>query len=547
MITKFKIPVLSLLSALLLFFVLHVTIVQQAQAQNEVALSTQLLLDGESNSATVPTFHENAVTIWDDAALNAVRFSRPGPPAVARALAMVHSAQYEAWSQYDEIAVGPLFGDRFRQPEEMRTARNKNVAMSYAAYRVLTDLFPDLESFFDQTMREHNLDPTITTTDPAEPAGLGNLAAAAMLVYRHDDGANQLGDLNPGAYTDYTDYQPTNPPGTINDLNRWQPLQTPNGNFQGGCIHNGPLITQIYIAPHWGNVTPFALDDGDILTPTNGPALYPSEAFTIQAQEIISISANLTERQKIIAEYWADGPASELPPGHWALFAHFISDRDHHSVDDDAKLFFAVSNANLDAGILAWKLKRIHDSVRPITAINELFDGQEIVAWGGPYSGTMTIDGSEWQPYQESCFVSPAFPEFVSGHSTFSAASAEVFKAFTGSDTFGHEVEIGFSRTEPGLVPTQPLTLHWETFSDAADEAGMSRRYGGIHFAAGDLEGRALGRKVGERVWEKSVTFWDGTATPVADLNERLSEIIAYDDYERVLVPYRAFLPMVVE
>jgi len=466
---------------------------------------------------------------------------------VARILAMVHTAQYEAWSQYDASAVGTLLGDRFRQPQQMRTVENKTVAMSYAAYRVLSDLFPDLQDTFIAALQENGLSPTATTTDPATPIGMGNLAAAAVLSYRHHDGANQLGDLHPGAYSDYTNYIPTNTPTTVVDLNLWQPSITPNGSIQGGCISDGTASTQRYVGPHWGNVTPFALDDGEVITVTQGPPRYPSQEFTVQAQELISISAHLTDREKVIAEYWADGPDSELPPGHWTMIAQFVSKRDQHTLDDDAKLFFVLTNANLDASIVAWKLKRIYNSVRPITAIQELFRGQEIQAWAGPFSGTQTILGENWKPYQPTCFVTPAFPEFISGHSTFSAASAEVLKSFTGSDIFSSSVLFEQSFVEPGLVPAQPVLLQWQTFSDAANEAAMSRRYGGIHFASGDLPGRLIGRKVGARAWGKSATFFTGSAAPVEDMQQKIDEFVALNDYERIFLPYRMFLPVVTK
>lgn len=489
--------------------------------------------------------YDNAVTFWDKITLQAIRFTLPGPPVVARTLALVHTAQYEAWSQYDDTAVGTLLGDRYRQPVAARTWWNKTDAMSYAAYRVLSDLFPDLQFIFSSVMQSEGYDPTLTTTKPDSPAGIGNLAAAVVLTYRHDDGANQLGDRHPGAYSDYTSYRPTNSYTKVIDLNHWQPLATPNGSVQGSCVDNGSFTVQTYVGPHWGNVIPFALTDGAPITPTVGPARYPSPEFTLQAQEVLSISAHLTDREKAIAEYWADGPASELPPGHWALFAQIVSRRDHHSLDDDAKLFFALSNANLDASILAWKLKRVYDSVRPITAIRELFRGQQVLAWAGPFSGTQMIDGGAWKPYQQTCFVTPAFPEFLSGHSTFSAASAEVLKSFTGSDVFSHSVTVNFSLVEPGLVPAQPVRLEWATFTEAANEAGMSRRYGGIHFAQGDLVGRALGRQVGTRAWTKAQGFFAGTAAPVADLSSQMTTIIAQNNYDRLFRPYRLFLPAI--
>lgn len=486
----------------------------------------------------------NAIRSWDDAALQAIRGSRPGPPVVARVLAMVHTAQYEAWSQYDETAVGTLLGDRFRRPLAERTTENKAAAVSYAAYQVLSDLYPSLRFEFDAILAAQGLDPSIRTTNPVTPAGMGNLAAAVVLQYRHHDGANQLGDLHPGAYSDYTGYVPVNTPTTVNDINRWQPLQTANGSAQGGCLGgDGTLTTQTYVAPHWGNVVPFALDDGAEIAPDHGPALYPSPAFAAQAAELVEISANLTDRQKAIVEYWVDGPASELPPGHWALFAQIVSDRDHHTLDQDAELFFALSNANLDASILAWKVKRQYDSVRPITAIRELYRGVRIQAWGGPGLGTVTINGEDWQPYQQTCFVTPAFPEFVSGHSTFSAASAEVLKSFTGSDSFSHSETVTTLKVEPDTPLAAPVTLHWDTFSEAADEAAISRRYGGIHFADGDLEGRRLGRQVGSRAWDKAQGFFSGAVQPVANYDSEIAEIIAVDNIDFYFNPDLAHAP----
>ncbi|HEY1212086.1 MAG TPA: vanadium-dependent haloperoxidase, partial [Bryobacteraceae bacterium] len=204
------------------------------------------------------------------------------------------------------------------------------------------------------------------------------------------------------------------------------------------------------------------------------------------------------------------GPNSELPPGHWDLFAQFVSERDHHTLDDDAKMFFALTNAIFDAGIAAWDAKRAFDSVRPVTAIPFMLHGQRIRTWGGPFQGTVEVDGAEWIPYQIASLPTPPFPEFISGHSTFSAAGAEILKRFTGSDHFGSSVTLpaGSSKIEPGATPTEPVTLYWETFTDAANEAGISRRYGGIHFKAADLTGRAMGAVTADQGWEKAESLW---------------------------------------
>jgi hypothetical protein len=216
-----------------------------------------------------------------------------------------------------------------------------------------------------------------------------------------------------GVRADYTGYMSVNTPDQINDPNRWQPLRVSNGM--------GGFVVQTYIAPFWGKVTPFAK------LPKyhgNGPDLLPSDAAVDGALQILKYSAELTDEQKVIAKYWKDGPRSELPPGHWSLFAGFVSRRDFHTIDQDAQMFFAQSNATLDAGIFSWAVKRQFDSVRPVTLVHFLFKGKKVLAWGGPFQGTKIIDGETWAPYQPTTLVTPPFPEYLSGHSIFSAASS---------------------------------------------------------------------------------------------------------------------------
>jgi hypothetical protein len=115
-------------------------------------------------------------------------------------------------------------------------------------------------------------------------------------------------------------------------------------------------------------------------------------------------------------------------------------------------------------------------------------------------------------PLPDKTFPTPQLPEYISGHSTFSAAGAAVLKLFTGSDVFGSSVTLaaGSSKIELGLTPSNPVTLRWRAFTEAANEAGISRRYGGIHFKAGDLTGRAVGRVVGYQAWIKAEALWSG-------------------------------------
>jgi hypothetical protein len=197
------------------------------------------------------------------------------------------------------------------------------------------------------------------------------------------------------------------PWGRLVDPNRWQPLPTPDG------------VGQRFLVPHWGLVVPFALRAGWELRP-RGPRRHPEPGVLAQAEQLLAASAGLTDEHKAIVEYWADGPGTETPPGHWCRFAQAVSARDNHGLDEDVRLFLALTAALLDAGIACWDAKRAYDSVRPVTAIRFLFAGREVLAWGGPGLGTRRIRGEDWQPY----IATPPFPEFPSGHSTFTAASA---------------------------------------------------------------------------------------------------------------------------
>jgi hypothetical protein len=459
----------------------------------------------------------NVVVQWNEAALQGVRDSKLGPPMVSRALAIVHTCIYDAWAAYDQRALGTQFGKSLRRPRKERTLANKNEAISFAAYRAAVDLFPaDEERVFRPLMEQLGYNPDDNSLDLRSPSGIGNATCNAVLDDRHQDGSNQLGDLsgNGVPYADYTGYKPANlpspvppDPATVQDPNRWQPLQYLDATHT--------FVTQGFVGAQWYRVKPFALRSGDQFRSELarfGPAQYGSPAFLDEVAEMVEKSANLTDRQKMMAEYFADGPHSELPPGHWDLFAEFVSARDHHRVDEDARLFFALTNAIFDGGIVAWDAKWAFDSVRPVTAVPYVLQGHLIKAWGGPGKGTIEMDGRFWIPYQPSTFPTPPFPEYISGHSTFSAAGATILRLFTGSDAFGASVTFppGSSRIEPGLTPSAPVTLRWRTFTEAANEAGISRRYGGIHFKAADLTGRAVGRIVAYRVWNKAEALWAG-------------------------------------
>ncbi|MEN3312006.1 MAG: hypothetical protein V7645_1335, partial [Actinomycetota bacterium] len=280
---------------------------------------------------------------------------------------------------------------------------------------------------------------------------------------------------------------------------------------------------------------------------------------------------------RVLAEFWADGPNSETPPGHWNVLANTVSDSPllasrigpgaANRLRWDVQMYFALNGAVHDAGIAAWALKRKYQSVRPISMIRYLAqhgessdpklpsydpDGLPLIpglievitkessaagerhaalaehvgeiairGWRGnpkdpnETTGVGWILGENWVPYQKATFVTPAFPGFISGHSTFSRAAAEVLAADTGSPYFpGGEFTQTFS---PGYLkfergPSKPIALHWATYYDAADQAGLSRIYGGIHIAADDFAGRRIGSRVGKQAWTLAERYFAGTA-----------------------------------
>ncbi|MEQ1821773.1 MAG: vanadium-dependent haloperoxidase [Fimbriimonadaceae bacterium] len=435
----------------------------------------------------------NPVLRWNQTLIQAIRNTKLGPPMTARAIAVVHTSIYDAWAAYDSKAKGVHWTSDIRRPFGERNEANKAKAVAYAAYRTLNDIYPSQKALFDAEMVAQGYDPADVSVDQTVPSGVGNLCAEEVKTFRHADKSNQLNN-----YADTTGYVPVNTVDTVNDPDRWQPLRFTNGATPG------------FVGPQFGLVKPFGMVSGSQFRPASTFAKFGTQAYRDQAQQIVDTAANLSDREKVIAEYWANGPSSELPPGHWCLFAQDVSKRDNHSLDDDVKMFFMLGNALMDAGIAAWDAKRFYDNSRPITCVRVLNAGKQVKLW----NGTM-VDGAQWVPYQPGTFITPPFAEFVSGHSTFSSAGAEVLKRFTGSDRFGSSVTVApASLSVDVTAPATSVTLSWGTFTDAAEEAGISRIYGGIHFQPANLEGQALGRKVGTAVWNKAQGYINGNVGP---------------------------------
>jgi len=468
----------------------------------------------------------NLIVNWNSIALEGIRalgqlpFSsaqrnRGGPPQVARTVGIIYTAAYDAWAAYDSVAK-PRHSSTPRRPMAQRTEANRRKAVSQAIYRAILDQMPPgiftspvaaaFESMIHAQLIAEGVTPGDANTNANSPVGVGNLAANAVLAFRQSDNANQE-----NLYADTTGYAPVNRPmavmlpaavDAIDFPARWQSLTYLNSDHDAK--------TPGFIAPHWGLVKPFAMSSGSQFRPSTPPQHPLSQGFLDQAKHVMDVQVNLTPEQKVIAEYWADGPRSELPPGHWCEFAAFVAERDNLALDDSVKLFFAVANAILDASIATWDAKRHFDYVRPITAIRHLFRGRRVSGWAGAGKSIQEMAGESWKPFQVPSFPTPPFSEFTSGHSGFSMAAAVALKKFTGSDRFGHF----YTQDVPLKAdPTEPVTdvvLSWPTFSSAARQAGESRLYGGIHFYEGNVVGLDIGEKVGELAYSRAQDLWSG-------------------------------------
>lgn len=573
---------------------------------------------------------------WDEALLAAIRIDLPRPVVHSRNLFHLSVAMWDAWAAYDGVADPVVYAER-AAADDVGAARN--AAISFAAYRLLRHRFAGSVGAsrtlpaLDALLYDLGYDRTFTSTVGGSPAALGNRVAAAVIARGLGDGANEAAD-----YADPT-YAPLNAPLVVDqpgtamlDPNRWQPLALAMQVGQNGVPIPGNV--QVSIGSQWSAVLPFAIERPapglPYFSPDAPPAFGTASAadYVAQAVEVIARQALLDpddptvidaspgamganslgandgtghpsnpatgqpyapnpvlrhDFYRVLASFWADGPASETPPGHWNAIANGVADSPGFErriggsgpvldpLEWDVKVYLALNGAVHDAGIAAWEQKRLHDSARPISMIRHLaalgqssdpggasygaaglpivpgliepitaessapggrhehlagFVGELAVrGWRGEpadpraqVGGVGWIRAARWVAYQRKTFVSPAFPGFVSGHSSFSRAAAEVLAAMTGSEWFpgglGEFVAPADTFLPPERGPTVPVRVQYATYFDAADQAGASRLWGGIHIAADDLAGRRIGAAVGVVAWQEALRHFDGTATP---------------------------------
>ncbi len=571
---------------------------------------------------------------WNEQMLGAIRRDIPRPGVHARNLFHVSAAMWDAWASYDSSADGVFVTER-NTATDVAAARDE--AISYAAYGMLVHRYEHqtggavTAACFRAFMGVLGYDPMNTDATGSTPSAVGNRIAQTIIAATMNDGANEA-----ASYADTTRWMPTNPPLVVDvpgtmlpDPSHWQQLNLALAETQNGIVTMAGV--QSYIGAQWGLVTPFAmtrsapgalyhdpgpapafgtpetrdavadvlhrastLDHTDGVTIDISPGAYGNDTLgtddghgrTMNPVTGLPYAPNVVLRGDfgcVLAEFWADGPRSETPPGHWFVIGNEVSDAPsaEHRFEGagpaldrlawDVRLYLAIGGAVHDAAITAWEIKRAETTVRPISLVRamgalgqssdpagEHYDprglplvpgeielvtaassapgerhealrhciGQIAVrSWRGEpgdraheASGVGWVRAIDWIPYQRRTFVTPAFPAFISGHSTFSRAAAEVLASFTGSPFFPGGMGSFHASANHYLVfeqgPSADVELQWATYFDAADQAGQSRIYGGIHITPDDYVGRRLGSQIGHDAYAHARAFFDGSARP---------------------------------
>ncbi len=383
----------------------------------------------------------SVITDWNERALSAIRTSATPPPKASRNLAILHVSIFDAVN-----GIQPHYHHYLVPPRGPQGA-SKQAAAVVAAHDTLVALFPALAAGFDTFLGN---DLAAIPNGLSKEAGVswGRHVAAKILANRSNDGSTEI-----------VAFTPVLLPG------KWRPTLPAFGAA---------------LLPGWGDVDPFGINNVQRFLPSP-PPLLRSAAYAAEVNFTKEIgSANSTRRtadQTLIARFWADGSGTATPPGHWNQVAQVLIKNERVNFEGQARLFALLNIAEADAAIVCWKAKYRYNFWRPITAIRE----------ANSDNNPATTADSTWTPL----LATPPFPEYTSGHSTFSGAAVEVLGRFFGTD------HIAFSVSSDGVPGT---FRRFNTISSAADESGMSRIYGGIHFMSGNIAGLESGMLIGRYV-----------------------------------------------
>lgn len=615
---------------------------------------------------------------WSEELLASIRLDFARPTVHARNLYHTSAAMWDAWAAYDESVGQVLHHEKVLDVADVEAAREE--AISYAAYRLLTHRFVNSPGgavrlpAYDDKMAELGYDITFTSTEGDSAAALGNRIAATIIEFGLNDMSNEAGDFG----NNY--YEPVNPPllptfpgnPDIVDGDHWQPLSLDFFVDQSGNLIPGGALD--FLSPEWGKVSPFALTEDDLTVYSRdgfeyhvyhdpgAPPAFGTQEYMEGFQQVIEWSGLLdptdgvmidispasrgnntlgtndgtgrdmnpttglpyepqmvpaADYYRVLAEFWADGPDSETPPGHWFSVANYVTGHEQHenrfagegdvldALEYDVKLYLTLGGAMHDSAIAAWGVKGWYDYIRPISALRYMCDlgqstdpsglsydpngigllpgkieviteetaaeggihahlsgenGENVgkiaaVAWRGPdfiddpevdVAGVDWILCENWWPYQRPSFVTPPFAGYVSGHSTFSRAAAEVMTLVTGDEFFPGGMGTFDAPQEDFLVfevgPSVDLQLQWATYRDASDETSISRIYGGIHPTADDIPGRLMGSKIGPDAFNYASRIFSGELgiLPTVEVFGNIDGRV-FQPGERVLLAATAF------
>src|SRR6266542_6881 len=375
--------------------------------------------------------HADVVTEWNNAALDAIRAGHTPPPIASRSLSILHVSIYDAVNGIDRTH------EPYLVQSEVPASASREAAASAAAHEALVNLFPAAASSFD------TLYAAILATIPDGPhkvAGMvwGEFVANQILAARVNDGSDAI-------------------------------VPPPGGSGPGVWVPTPPAFLP-YLLPQWGFVMPFAMSSSSQFRPPGPPSL-DSQRYPADYNEVKELGAAVgstrTEEQTQIGLFWADGLGTETPPGHWNSIAQTIADAQGNTLEENARLFALLNIAMADAAICAWDAKYTFHFWRPVTAI------------------ALTEPELNWMSF----IATPPFPDYVSGHITFSAAAATVLPLFYRTE------DLPFTTGSDSL----PNVLRsFATCLDAAEEAAVSRIYGGIHFRFASEDGLQAGTSIGE-------------------------------------------------
>jgi PAP2 superfamily len=407
-------------------------------------------------------YPSDVASVWFDTLYDVVKSEAAAPPQASRIYGVSAVALYEAvvpGALHHRSLVGQL-NDLTWVPRRKKHGKYHWPTVEKAALaRTIRGLFPSLKpenleaiNALEQRFAAQ-FQVEVKRREYERSVAQGQAVADAILAWAATDGFSTVNDCP---------YVPNPAPGA------WEP--TP------------PAFIPTPLQPCWGQLRPMVLTSGSECAPPGHPEFSDDlgSAFGAAVLEVYHTGLTLTEEQKTSAEYWADGAgATGTPPGHWIAIVGQIARNDGLSLAAAAEAYARVGIAVADAFIACWYTKYLSNLQRPVTYIQDHIDGG-------------------WLPY----IVTPSFPTYTSGHSTQSGAAAAVLTAMFGSKAFTDT-----THTDHHLMPPQePRTF--SSFNDAAEEAAVSRLYGGIHFAFDNYDGLASGRCIGEAINDR-VRFRD--------------------------------------